>query len=442
LGTTKKAKIYYASADPLWRKEEKYDFLNAKANLDNITWQELTPDEKHNWLTAGLDDSFGSYIPMGSKEAKSLKELAPGTIFKTFSLGVSTNRDSVVYDFHREDLEERVKKFADDYNTEIYLYKQKGRPSDIDAFVNYDRIKWSRNLKRHFKNCDTFTFAENNIRSGLYRPFTKNWLYFSDIIVDEPGANHRVFPDATAEAENRAICVPSVGGRTQFWCFCAGLIPNLTLTSVDANQCFPFYTYSEDGTHAYENITDWALDQFQTHYADTTISKSDIFNYIYAVLHHPQYRDKFAANLKRELPRISFAPDFWAFAKAGRKLVDLHVNYESQPEYKLTWIEDIDARVNYRVERMTLSKDRTQIIYNDFVTLGGIPQEVFEYRLGNRSALEWIIDQYRVSTDKRSGITKDPNRRDDPQYIVRLIGKVVTISLETIKTVKSFPQLF
>jgi predicted helicase len=162
--TTKKAKIYYACTDPLWRKEQKYDFLNEKVSLDNVTWLELVPDEKHNWLTAGFDNSFDALIPMGNKEAKSLKELEPGTIFKTFSLGVSTNRDSVVYDFHEEALKERVKKFADDYNTEIYFYQQKGRPSDIDALVNYDRIKWSRNLKRHFKNCDTFTFAENNIR--------------------------------------------------------------------------------------------------------------------------------------------------------------------------------------------------------------------------------------------------------------------------------------
>jgi predicted helicase len=437
--TTKIAKIYYASTDQFWRKEEKYDFLNQKVNLDNITWLELVPDARHNWLTAGMQNSFYSFIPIGSKEAKSLKELEPGTIFKTYSLGVNTARDSFTYNFNKTALETSVKRFADDYNDEVYRYQQKGKPKDIDAFVKYERIKWSRNLKRHFKNCDTFTFSENNIRSGLYRPFTKKWLYFSDIIVDEPGANHRIFPGSTAEAENRAICVPSLGGRTQFWSFCTGLIPNLTLTSVDANQCFPFYTYSEDGAHADENITDWALDQFQKHYADTTISKPDIFHYIYAVLHHPQYRDKFAANLKRELPRVPFAPDFWAFTKAGKELANLHVNYEAQPEYKLTWIEDIDARVNYRVERMTLSKDKTQIIYNDFVTLGGIPPEVFEYRLGNRSALDWIIDQYQVSTNKRSGITNDPNRLDDPQYIIRLIGKVITVSLETVKIVKSLP---
>ena len=196
-----------------------------------------------------------------------------------------------------------------------------------------------------------------------------------------------------------------------------------------------------DAANRKENITDWALAQFQEHYKDNHISKLDIFHYIYAILHHPQYREKYAANLKRELPRIPFAPDFQEFAKAGKQLAELHVNYEKQTEYPLKWIEDIDEKVNYRVDKMKLSKDKTQIIYNDFVTLGGIPPEVFEYRLGNRSAIEWIIDQYRVKTDKRSGITNDPNRLDDPQCIIRLIGKVIYISIETVRIVNSIPIL-
>lgn len=266
-------------------------------------------------------------------------------------------------------------------------------------------------------------------------------LYYDHILVDRPGLFEQIFPVGKPELNNQVICVPNAGGRARFWCFATGLSPNYALTSIDATGCFPLFTYSKDGTSRQENITDWALDQFQKRYADTTISKLDIFNYIYAVLHHQQYRDKFATNLKRELPRIPFAPDFWAFTKAGTELANLHVNYEVQPEYKLKWIEDIDARVNYHVGRMTLSKDKTQIIYNEFVSLGGIPPEVFEYRLGNRSALDWIIDQYQVKTDKRSGITNDPNNLDDPQYIIRLIGKVITVSLETVKIIKSLPEL-
>jgi predicted helicase len=145
--------------------------------------------------------------------------------------------------------------------------------------------------------------------------------------------------------------------------------------------------------------------------------------------------------LRRELPRLPFAPDFWPFAEAGKRLAELHVHYEDQAEYPLKWLETKDVQLAWRLEKMKLSKDNTQLIYNDFLTLAGIPPETFEYRLGNRSALEWIVDQYRVTTDQRSGIVNDPNRLDDPQYIRRLIGKVITVSLETVKIVKGLPKL-
>jgi predicted helicase len=141
-----------------------------------------------------------------------------------------------------------------------------------------------------------------------------------------------------------------------------------------------------------------------------------------------------------ELPRIPFAPDFRAFADIGKRLAEIHVNYEQQPEYPLERIEKPGAQLDWRVERMKLSKDKRSLIYNDFLTLSGIPPEVFEFRLGNRSALDWIIDQYQVSTDKRSGITNDPNRADDPQYILKLIGQVITVSLETVKSVHSLRE--
>lgn len=171
------------------------------------------------------------------------------------------------------------------------------------------------------------------------------------------------------------------------------------------------------------------------------ITKWQIFHYVYGLLHHPDYRTRYAANLKRELPRIAFASNFHVFAAAGEKLAQLHLDFEQQKEYPLKRIENSDLPLNWRVERMRLSKDRTSLVYNDFLTLSEIPPEVFEYRLGNRSALEWVIDQYQVSTDKRSNIVNDPNRADDPEYIVRLVGQVVTVSLETMKLVKSLPQL-
>lgn len=437
----KEAKIHYARVDEFWRKQEKYDFLDERENISEVGLEVKEHDDKHNWLTDGMSEEFGSFLSIGTREGKGSKRVSSETLFKTFSLGVSTNRDSIVYDFNRQALGRRIEQFAEDYNAEVSRYIQKGRPQDIDGFVNYAGIKWSRNLKRHLRNGNELVFDKSNIRLALYRPFVKQYVYYSDIAIDEPGASQRFLPNAEAEAENQVVCIPSVGGRSGFWCFCTDLIPNLTLTSIDANQCFPFYVYAEDGSSRRQNITDWALEQFRTHYKDKTISKQDIFHYVYAILHHPQYREKYAANLRRELPRIPFAPDFRGFAEAGARLAELHVNYEKQHEYPLQRLENKDEKLNWQVEKMRLSKDKTQLIYNEFLSLGGIPAEVFEYRLGNRSAIEWIVDQYQVSTSKRSGIVNDPNRVDDPEYIVRLIGKIITVSLETVKIVKSLPEL-
>ena len=220
-----------------------------------------------------------------------------------------------------------------------------------------------------------------------------------------------------------------------------GIWLRLFIIPFEKAQCFPFYTYDEDGSNRRENITDWALARFRFHFSDEKITKWDIFHYLYGLLHHPGYRERYQANLRRELPRIPFAPDFRAFAEAGARLATIHADYEVQPEYKLGQVETPDMPLDWRVEKMRFSKDKTQLRYNDFLTLDGIPAAAFDYRLGNRSALEWIIDQYRVKTHKRSEIVNDPNRADDPQYIVRLIGKVISVSLETVKIVQGLPEL-
>ena len=239
----------------------------------------------------------------------------------------------------------------------------------------------------------------------------------------------------------RIICVAGIGNRKSFGCLTTNNIPALDLAFEKA-QCFPFYTYDEDGTNRQENITDWALAEFRTHYSEETLTKWDIFHYTYGILHHPTYREKYEMNLKRDLPHIPFAEDFWGFTEAGAQLADLHLNYESCPKYeKLELQETPNMQVDWRVERMKFSKDKTQIRYNDYLILDGISPEVFEYRLGTRSALEWVVDQYRVKVDRRSGIKNDPNRVDQPQYIVDLIGRVINISLKTVDIVKNLPEL-
>jgi predicted helicase len=185
------------------------------------------------------------------------------------------------------------------------------------------------------------------------------------------------------------------------------------------------------------------LKQFRDHYQDKKSTRGAIFHYVYGLLHHPGYRQKYADNLKRELPRIPFAPDFRSFAKAGEKLAELHLDYEKLKPFELDFIETPRVPLSYRVEdKMRLSKDKLRLTVNPSLTLAPIPPEVFDYRLGNRSALEWVIDQYQVSTDKRSGITSDPNREDDPEYIVRLVGQVIRVSMETVKLVNGLPVEF
>ena len=385
-----------------------------------------------------MRSEWNSFLLLGAKQERLAKEL--GTIFNLFSHGINTQRDTVLYNFDLNTLTGTVKSLSDTYNSEIDRWLRSGRPEALDSFVDYEKLKWSRNLKRNLRNAIYDKFSPSKFRLSLYRPFSLQQLYYSDVLVDETGRTDSIFPEAATN--NVCICVSAVGSEKPFLSLTASFIPNYHLSGAGSGtQCFPFYTYAEDGTNRRENITDWALDQFRSHYKDKSITKWDIFYYTYAVLHHPEYRTRYAANLKRELPRIPYAPDFHAFAKPGKRLAELHVDYEKQKEYPLERHEKPGEKLDFRVEKMRLTQDKQTLVYNDFLTLAGIPKETYDYRLGNRSALEWVIDQYQVSTDKRSGITNDPNRDDDKDYILRLIGQVITVSLETVKIVNALPDL-
>ena len=366
-------------------------------------------------------------------------------IFRIFSNGVKTNRDAWAYNFSRPVLSENIRRMIKNYNGQVSEWERReSRSTSVDDFVSYDltEISWSRDLKAKLKRGRIAKYMEHKARDALYRPFTKSNLYFDRVMNDVVYVFPSIFPVPETEAENRVIVVSDHGFRAGFSTLATNQIPDVhALAASDAFQCFPYYTYDEDGSDRRENITDWALDRFRAHYRDGTITKWEIFHYVYGLLHHPVYRDRYQANLKRELPRIPFAPNFRAFAEAGARLAQIHVGYEEQPEYPLAQVETPNMPLDWRVEKMRLSRDKTQLRYNSFLTLDGIPAEVFNYRLGNRSALEWIIDQYRVKTDKRSGITNDPNRPDDPQYILRLLAKVISVSLETVKIVEGLPEL-
>ena len=434
------AQILYNDETVDVSKERTFAFLEENQHVGNIAWQELIPDKRHTWLTEGLHTDFDTFIPIGSKAAKSGK--SKGTIFRTYSNGVQTNRDAWVRNFNRDTLAENMQAMIDFYNSETSRWDQRVKQAEnVDAFVSADstKIKWTDRLKAELTKGKLVTFAPERIRDSFYRPFTKSHLYFDKLMNQRTYVFPSIFPTLGTELENRVIWI-KVGHEWPMFALMTDQIPDNLPQG--GSQCFPFYTYDEDGTNRRENITDWALSQFRTHYRDNTITKWDIFHYTYGLLHHRDYREQYQENLKRDLPHIPFAKDFWAFANAGARLAELHVNYESQPEYdKLNPIETPGMQVDLSVERMKLSKDKTRLKYNDFLTLEGIPTDVFDYRLGNRSALEWVVDQYRVKVDKRSGIANDPNRTEDPEYILRLIGQILTVSLETIDIVNQLPTL-
>ena len=453
----------------------------AKSNsVAKIDWKTLQPDTKQNWLTEGLQLGFADFLPIGSKDVKASLDLDSKAIFKTYSPGIKTDRDNVVYDFNAEKLASRVQNFISDYNSEVMRWKDEGRPKEIDAFVDYSRVKWSEHLKAELSREKYGEYDSDAIRSAMYRPYCKQFLYYDTLLNDRPGLFGKILP--TPASENLIIWL-KVGLEVPTFSLMTNALPDFSTQG--GMQCFPLYTYALDGKLRRDNITDWALTQFQDKYGPE-VTKRDIFHYVYALLHHPEYRERYKENLKRELPRIPLVEDrplapnsggtreegqarqegpgtgacpyerlsssgspelgrgaspFRAFVETGARLAALHVGYEQADEYDLEWVESKDVPFSWRVTKMRLAQDKTTLVVNPSLTLTGIPPEAFDYKLGNRSALEWVIDQYQVTTNKRSGIGSDPNRADEPDYIVRLVGRVITVSLETVKWVAALPRL-
>ncbi|HUI79050.1 MAG TPA: type ISP restriction/modification enzyme [Bryobacteraceae bacterium] len=382
-------RLRYHRVPEMWRKAEKL----ASLADGSVGWQTLTPDADQNWLVAKNSGEYSQFPKIED-------------LFDLHGAGLQTNRDETVYDWDRRKMAARMKRFVEDYNVEVHRHK-------ANANADWpDHIKWSSRLKQAAASGQLAVFKESQIREALYRPYDKKWLYFDRIL------NHRVYQ------------WPRISGPVQ-WIKTGYDWPFFVLMSEfvcdhlpqGGSQCFPL-----------SHLKDAAVSQFQQHYSDPSISKQAVFHYIYALLHHPDYRERYAANLKRELPRIPFAPDFSAFAAAGEKLARLHVKYDALKPWPLEIIENPDVPYSERVVKMQLSTDRQSLRANDSLTLGGIPAEVFEYRLGSRSALEWVVDQYQVKGES------DPNREDDPGYIVRLVGQVVRVSVETVAIVKTLPS--
>ena len=324
------ARIFYHRTDELWNRKQKFEFLKARGHIGNIAWQTVQPDKRYTWLTEGLRPEFEDFVPIGTKAAKAAKGEPADVIFKTYSNGVKTNRDAWAYNFNRNTLAENISGMIENYNEQVFKWeRQANHDANVDDFVDYNdkQIKWSSSLKQKLKSGHIAEFTEAKIRQSFYRPFTKSNLYFDRMMNDRVLLFPSIFPTSETETENRVIWL-KVGQEWPMFALMVNKIPE-TLPQ-GASQCFPFYIYDEEGTNRRKNITNWALAQYREHYRDDTIGKWDIFHYVYALLNHPDYRERYEANLKRDLPRLPYTPDFWGFAKAGQRLGEIHVGYEDR----------------------------------------------------------------------------------------------------------------
>ncbi len=335
-------RLYFHRIDKALPRADKLRWLSERKSIASVEWERLTPTDEFTWLPVRNADEFGKMLALGSKEAKAQTGKNNSVIFKTYCNGMKTNADAYVYDHNRARLSARAERMVEDFNSQLDRWLRLGHPSDLDSFLKVDEKvhKWVRKTKRVLQQGKHLTFDPSALRMAQYRPFARQWHYFSRHFNEDLYNQLAFFPDEAAEAENVAIAVTDAGSEKPFMSIAARSVCDLHLVGAGSScQCFPFYVYAEDGTERRENIPDWTVERFREQYADREVSKWDIFYYVYGLLHHPGYRDRFANNLKRDLPRIPFAPDFRAFTAAGRELASLHLDHEALEPYPLDWRE-------------------------------------------------------------------------------------------------------
>ena len=445
--------------------------LKGISGIEKINgWEVINPDSHHDWINQ-RDASSAAFMPLGDKKKKGAL-----TLFANYSLGANTNRDAWSYSFSKEEASAQMISMINTYNHEM------DRVEDAsEATHDPNKIKWSSSLVSSFNRRKRGSFDEKFFRISLYRPFTKQWLYFDPLFIHRIGQLPKILPNS--EIKNRYIHVSGIGARSGFSALMGECIPDIQ--HHDNGQCFPLYLYekadkdttdsndlfahsnttqSEYGYTRKDGISDAGLAHFQNSYLGETISKEDLFYYTYGLLHSPEYRNRYADNLSKELPRIPCVKeesDFWAYSKAGRELADWHINYETADCYSV----NIDTGKNqikklspedYRVTKMKSPKlknadgksiaDKTTVIYNQQITITNIPREAYEYIVNGKPALEWVMERQSVTTDKKNGIVNDANlwateTMGNAKYPLELFQRVITVSLETMKIVKALPKL-
>jgi predicted helicase len=453
------------------------DFGSIGGISEAKVWQKIDPDEHGDWLNQ-RDSSFDGFIALGDKKG------GGPALFENFSQGVLTARDAWAYNSSRRELAANMRRMIENYNSEHARFEtaygnsdRKERAGAVDDFVDGDatRISWSRALKGYIAKGRDFSFDESCIVPAHYRPFMRQWLYFSRTFNEMVYQMPRIFPDA--ETDNRVIAVTGIGESAGFSAMMSKEAPNFHF--IAGSQCFPRYLYADpvqsDNEHdsqpdmleanteatQREAITDEGLKHFTAAYPGEVISKDDLFHYVYGLLHSEEYRERYADNLSKQLPRIPLmkrVEDFHAFVEAGRRLGDLHVNFEDVEPYAVT-IKEGDLRLAniadpvayYRVEKMKFAGkrpnlDKTSVVYNPRITITGIPLEAYDYVVNGKPALEWVMERQCVKTDPASGIVNDANRYavetvGDPAYPFLLFCRIITVSLETMTIVRALPKL-
>ncbi|MCC5944157.1 MAG: hypothetical protein JJT94_04430 [Bernardetiaceae bacterium] len=417
---SKKAKIYYFSLTDEMTKREKLDWF-AENHIKNTPFEIIKPDKNANWLNI-TDNDFEELLPLYEKKNKKV-------LFEFSSLGVSTNRDEWVYDFSKENLEKKISFFIEQYS--LYLEN-----NTTDWPID---IKWSRDLKKKFEQKKEIEYSDELFKVGNYRPFVKKHFYSEKILNDILTQNHYdIFGDNLVN-ENVGICFSGKASNKNFQTIATTSLWGLDF--LEKTNMLPLYRYDSSGNRI-ENITDWGLYQFRDYYEDSKVLKADIFHYVYAVLHNPAYRKKYEQNLKREFPRVPFYADFWKWASWGEALMALHIDYELVEAYDLEVVASRIPKENPQA-KLRLDKNKNGIILDENTEIHGIPKAAFSYKLGNRSALEWILDQYKEKKPRDPTIREKFNTyrfADYKEQVIDLLKRVTTVSLRTMEIVNQMAE--
>ena len=438
-----RAEINYVATPENATRDQKLELLSA-SKLEALDSTRIEPDDDGNWLNVDTSD-FKSLIPLVGEPEKS--------VFALTSNGVVSNRDDWVYDVDQKTLAKKAKFISDEYNR-LLAERDNSFPSTI---------KWSRDLKRKFEQGRKSKYERKLIVSALYRPFTKLSLYSEKLFVDILTDNHYQMFGSELNKENAVILHTAPDSQKPFLAYAADCIADLHFVGAAAGTtCIPLYRYDTDGNRQ-DNLTDWGLKQFRQHYGDSKITKRDIFHYTYAVLHHPAYRAKYEINLKREFPRLPFYEDFRQWAKWGKELMALHLDYEKakplpleRHDRKEAVSQQTDLMPDERIEpgrlldekpklkpKLKADKVNGVIEVDAITTLSGIPPEAWTYQLGNRSALEWVLDQWKEHKISDPTVAEKFNTyrfADHKEKVIDLLLRVCTVSAKTMKIIRAFPN--